>query len=102
MEDRSLDDFLPDDDAGGDDVERDAETDTEAGDENAVETDTRSHGDTDDGDQSGDPPVAPQCVEPATVTASWRDDGQCEACDGMARRRWEHDGRLVCGDCTDW
>ena len=82
-EDRSLDEFATDPEAGGeqDDREGTVDGDDEAGAASAEATD----------------------ADPAVPTAAWTTGGAaCDRCGERTARRWIDDGDLVCAACKEW
>jgi hypothetical protein len=93
-ENRSLDDFLPADDDGSDDVDGDAD----------------SHADDDSSEpRSDDAPDGDGCdsrnedAERPRTTLRWTPAGDdCPACGARVERQWRDGDRFVCADCKEW
>jgi hypothetical protein len=87
--DRSLDDFL------GDEDETPAVSESEG---DLAETgETGDDGDIDAANTDTD------TVEPATPTYRFSPDGAaCDVCEATVEKRWHDDGRFVCADCKEW
>jgi hypothetical protein len=82
--DRSLDEFVADEDTGREDDTSDR-AETTSDDAEGVESD----------------PV--QDVESASATFEWSPDGNaCGSCDRVVSRLWRGDAGLVCRDCKEW
>jgi hypothetical protein len=83
MEERSLDEFVDQDDDESDDA-----------------------GAVDDAETAETVPgaaVDPSTVDPASPTSQYEPDGvSCEECGDRARRLWIDEGRTVCGACKSW
>jgi hypothetical protein len=113
--DRSLDEFLGE--ASGEDAGSDGEavehpegangpeepspdgTDGDADPDTGRDTEPE---DTDEGE--GGAALPPDAEVPAVeMTMAFAPEGaECTACGATVERRWQGDGRLVCGDCKEW
>jgi hypothetical protein len=104
-EDASLDEFLDDDGDdgttdGGASGGADGEADAGEGPTDGGAPDATGNPDT---VADGEPPLAPDAVDPATTTHAHSPDGAaCAACGATVTERWQDAAGMVCPDCKEW
>jgi hypothetical protein len=101
-EDASLDEFLGGDGAGGGGADGEAA----AGEAPVDDDGADAEGDGDTGttpEADGEPPLAPDAVDPATTTYEHSPGGApCAACGVTVTERWQDAPGMVCPDCKEW